>query len=467
MQNSEPLLLLGWAVIIVSSLAIVIPVLRGKSDAITFWNIFHVSCITFIGIGCLEVVYGDFHWDQLQWFQPTRNDVQILVIGTILFYISIFASYYLLAKPVGKVTVRFLNKWPPNSLTLTLLMVAVALVATIGTMATTHIFYLGSLMLNISQKASVFAIVFTFCHWYQNKRQLPMLMLFLGLFVYLALFVMVTFVGRRLLMSVALGPVVCMYWLKWRYSSPKNILVGMLVAGFLTFGVALFYSSFRHSGVIWGKQGERSFANVIKAIESTDLDDMVNYFTSQSLHYFSQYTQHYSLLTIHLLEAREIEVEPLNTLKFLATYPIPRALWAGKPNALGGRIVTDVLRLDAYTNWGLGIVGHCWHEGGYLTVMFYGFLIVVLVRLLDDAMRRHPDNRFLIATLVAAAPHMLAFARGDTVTMSTEMLEAFAFAWLLGIAGRFMFGTDTQAARGGSLGRPLDFPGGRIYPARR
>ena len=467
MQNSGPLLPLGLAVIVISSLAIIVPIVRGKSDALTFWNIFHVSCVIFIGIGCLEVVYGEFHWEELQWFQPTRNDVQILVIGTVIFYLTIFASYYLLTKPIQSVTGRFLNKWPPNSLTGTLLVVALALVVTTGTLATKNVFYVGNLMLNISQKASVFAIVFTFCHWYQNKRQLPMLMLFVGLFIFLALFVMVTFVGRRLLMSIAMAPVVCMYWLKWRYSSPKTILAGMLVVGFLTFSVALFYSSFRHSTAIWGQHGDRSFSNVVKAIESTSLEQMVEDFTSQSLHYFSQYTQHYSLLTIHLVESREIEVEPVNTLKFLATYPVPRALWPGKPGALGSRIVVDILRLNASTNWGLGIVGHCWHEGGYLVVVLYGFLIVVLIRLMDDAMRRHPDNRFLIATFIAAAPHVLAFVRGDTITMSTEILEAFAFAWLIGITGRFMFGTDTRGSLTGTLRSPLDYRGGQIHSAKR
>jgi len=466
-QNSGPLLPLGLAVIVISTLAIIIPVVRGKSDALTFWNIFHVSCITFIGIGCIEVVYGEFHWEQLQWFQPTKRDVQILVVGTILFYISVFTSYYLLAKPIRGVTGRFLNKWPPNSLALTLLMVALALIATIGTLATTNIFYLGNLMLNLSQKASVFAIVFTFCHWYQNKRQLPLLFLFLGLFIYLALFVMVTFVGRRLIMSIVIGPLVCMYWLKWRYSSPKTIFAGMVIAGLMTFSVALFYSSFRHSSAIWGKEGERSFANVLKAVEQTSVQGMVDYFTSQSLHYFSQYTQHYSLLTIHLIEAREIEVQPLNTLAFLATYPVPRGLWAGKPQALGGRIVTDVLRLSAQTNWGLGIVGHGWHEGGYAVIIFYGFLMVVVIRLMDDAMRRHPDNRFLIATFVAASPHVLAFTRGDTVTMSTEILEAFAFAWLVGTMGRFMFGTERQTGPTGGAMPPLDYRTGQVYPAKR
>ena len=202
MQNCEPLLPLGWAVIIVSTLAIVVPILRGRSDALTFWNVFLVSGVTFIGIGCFEVVYGTFHWEELQWFQPTRNDVQIFVIGTILFYTSIFTSYYLLSKPIGAFTKRFFNKWPPVSLAFTILLVAVAIAISIGTIAASSVFFIGPLFSNISQKIIVFAVVFTFCGWYENKRQVQLLVLFAGVFAYFSLFAMVSFVGRRLLLSV-------------------------------------------------------------------------------------------------------------------------------------------------------------------------------------------------------------------------------------------------------------------------
>ena len=61
------------------------------------------------------------------------------------------------------------------------------------------------------------------------------------------------------------------------------------------------------------------------------------------------------------------------------------------------RRAADILRLNAHTNWGLGIVGHCWHEGGYFVVVFYGFLMVVIIRLMDDAMRRHPSYQSRLA----------------------------------------------------------------------
>ena len=352
MQNCDILVPLGWAIIIVSAITIIVPILRRRSDAATFWNIFLMGGIVFLGIGCLEVVYGSFDWPQLQWFQPTRKDVQIFVIGTLVFYATIFATYYLLARPIQKFTGRFLNKWPPNSLALTLWIVAAALAVTVATFLFSGVFYLGALFTNISQKIVIFAVVFTFCHWFQNKRQLPMLALFIGVFAYCGLFSMVTYAGRRMLMSIIAAPLFCMYWLKWRYKSPRYILTGMAVAGALVFLGTGFYSTFRHAREIYGSQANRSFSNVIKAMRSTSLNDEINYLKTTSLHFFSQYTVHYSLLTIHLVESHEVEVEPLNTLQFVATYPVPRALWPGKPASLGVRIVNDVLRLNVATNWG-------------------------------------------------------------------------------------------------------------------
>lgn len=444
MPNTEVLLPLGWTVILVSIAAMVIPVMRGRADAVTFWNLFLLGGITFIGIGCLEVVYGTFEWKQLQWFTPTRKDVQVFVIGTIVFYAAVFGTYYGLASPVHKFTGYFFNKWPPDSLSLTILLTAFALAVTVAALVLQRIVFFGPLFTNLSQKVIIFAVVFTFCHWYQNKRQLPMLGLFLGVFFYCALFAMVTFVGRRLLMSVAVAPVICMYWLKWRYASPKRILIGMAAAGFVLFAAASFYGAIRHARSIHGVDTARTFSGVVEVIKDTRPDDVVNYLETNSLHFFSQYTVHYALLTIQMVDRHELPVEPLNSIKFLISYPIPRAFWPGKPTAMGLRIVTDYLRLGVPTNWGLCVVAHGYQEGGFIVIALYGFLIVIVIRLMDDAMRRFPDNRFLMATLAAGAPHVLAWPRGDTTTMSAEILEAFAFVWIAALASRFVFGTERK-----------------------
>jgi hypothetical protein len=176
---------------------------------------------------------------------------------------------------------------------------------------------------------------------------------------------------------------------------------------------------------------------------------------------------HYSLLTIHLVERGDIEVEPLNTIKFLISYPIPRAIFPGKPDALGGRIVRDVLQLPVSTNWGLGFVAHGYQEGGYVVIVFYSFLVVVLIRVLDDAMRRQPDNRFLLATFCAGAPHVLGLIRGDISTMTVEILEAFAFVWIVGLSFRFVFGTERTQNHSTLPRPPFETLGTQAYQLKR
>lgn len=463
MQNSGALVPLGWTLIVVSAIAMALPIIRRRGDALTFWNLFLLGGVVFNGLGCLEVVYGTFDWPQLQWFQPTRREVGIYIVGTILFYVTIFVSYYLLAKPIDRCTRQFLNKWPPNSQVLTLYVVATALLVTLATLASTGVFFVGPLTSNISQKVIVFAVVFTFCNWWENKRQPFWLGLFLGVFLYCALFSMVTYTGRRLLMSVVGAPLFCMYWLNWRYLRPRFILAGMGTACVLVLAATIFYSTFRHARSIHGSDSNRSFQNVIDAMLSTNLEQQVEYMKTNSLHFFSQYTVHYSLLTIQLVENKVLEVNPLNSLYFLTVYPIPRGIWQSKPVPAGVRIVNDVLHLDVATNWGLGVVGHCWHEGGYPVVVLYGFLIVVVIHLLDGAMRRYPNNRFLIATLASAAPHVVAWPRGDIGVMSAEIAEAFAFLWICALASRFIFGTENRSNLGSCV-PPLPHPTlGRFY----
>jgi hypothetical protein len=258
-----------------------------------------------------------------------------------------------------------------------------------------------------------------------------------------------------------------MYWLKWRYRSPKFNLLWLGLATLLTLAVAAFYSTIRHGTLATRGATERSFSTIAERLKETSLDDTIVQVSRDWMHYLAQYTTHYSLLTIHLVDSGEAPVEPLNTLAFLVTYPIPRILFPAKPALFSGRIVSEVLHLPYLTNWGLGIAGHGYQEGGYLVIVLYGFLCVVLVRLMDDAMQRRPDNVFLLAIMSAAAPHVLSMTRGDTGIMSAEIAEAFAFAWIVGLTCRFIFGTESSNSRTASLGPPYEPLDGQVYHAKR
>ena len=440
MQNSDPLVPFGLAVLILTALLIVVPYLRRKCDVLTAWNVFLLSGAIFIGLGCLEVAYGNFHWPELQWFQPSRGEVQWYMLGATVFYAVLLITYYKFswARSVGK---HFLNKWPPTTFSVLLIVLGLFLAFSTGSFLVGNVPILGSLVLNISHKSAVFATVFAFCYWIRDRRNFLLLALFLGIFAYASLFAMTVFSGRRLLLSIVAAPLICLYWTKWRDLSPRTNLVRLGIATAVAFIVMLFYSTIRYYQAEGGEE-QRSFARVIESMHKTSLDKTLAQLSSGWLHYFSQYSVHYSLLTMRLVDTEVVPIEPLNSLVYLAVYPIPRALWHGKPVALGGpRLVNQTLRMPYHTNWGLGVVGNGYQEGGIVVIALYAFLVAVCIRIFDDAMVRQPSNIFLLAILCTCVPHIAAWTRGEICIMTSEIIEAVAFAWGLGIVCRYLIGT--------------------------
>ena len=465
MQNSEPLVPLGVAIIALSFGLIVIPYLRGKSDALTAWNMFLFGGALFIGVGCLEVAYGVFHWPELQWFQPTKQDVHKFMLGTVCFYATLLIAYYLLKWP-RKVAALFFPNRPPQPTSALYFFLALFVSLMLLAFFFIDVPIAGALFANISHKAAVFAAVFSFAHWYRNKVNFAALLLFLGIFGYVLLFAMVTFVGRRLLLSVVVSPLICMYWLRWRYRPPKYSLILLGTAVVLAMGAAAFYSTIRH-GTVATRDSERSFATIVQRIKESSLDNAVGQISRDWMHYVAQYTTHYSLLTIHLVDSGEAPLDPLNTLAFLATYPIPRILFPAKPAPFGIRIVTDVLRLSAQTNWGCGIVGHGYQEGGIPVIILYAVLIVILIRTVDDALLRQPSNVYLLGILCTSAPHFTSLTRGDTTTMSAEIIESLFFAWGIALLGRVLFGNGPTTKETSSMQNGPPQLGGQVWHVRR
>ncbi|MEX0641191.1 MAG: hypothetical protein WD468_00740, partial [Pirellulales bacterium] len=166
---------------------------------------------------------------------------------------------------------------------------------------------------------------------------------------------------------------------------------------------------------------------------------------SNKLHYFSQWSTHYSLLAERFVNTGQLEPVPLNTLRFMLTYPIPRSIYPEKPEIIGITMVRDIVGYGT-TNWGIGIAGHGAYEGGIPALILYALLIAFGLRTVDEAMRSQPSNPFLLAALVSAAPHILSIPRGDFGVMIVESIEAYAFAFALAIVCRFLFGSTQLGA---------------------
>ena len=94
MFNSEPLVPFGYAVMLLTAVLIMVPYVRRRSDAVTAWNMLLLSVAIFLGIGSLEVYYGDFHWPELKWFQPTKGEIDTYMLGGGIFIATLLISYY-------------------------------------------------------------------------------------------------------------------------------------------------------------------------------------------------------------------------------------------------------------------------------------------------------------------------------------------------------------------------------------
>jgi hypothetical protein len=246
--------------------------------------------------------------------------------------------------------------------------------------------------------------------------------------------------GRRYLLSIWVGPVLVVYFAQARYWRPSRALVIVAVACVALFIVNLMYSSIRHFGR--EDASERTAHTMVQRVKKLGEKNWIDRFAHDQLFALSQQVVHYALLTDRFISLGKLKPRPLNSLSMMISYPIPRKIWPDKPQILGVDIVQNAFERPVGTNWGCGISGHAVYEGGLVVAALYAYLLVFLIRLFDDPLRRQPTNPFLVGMLASAAMHLIGWARGDLAIMTLNCVECFFFAWALGIIARIFFGTQ-------------------------
>ncbi|MEX2317487.1 MAG: hypothetical protein WD669_10075 [Pirellulales bacterium] len=446
MNNSEPLVWYGICVMIICGCFIAIPYWRGKTDLLTGWNVLLLGMGMWTGFGCLEVRYGNWPWAELQWFQPTRQEVKWYMLNSGAFLAALLTFYYY--NPLGKrIAARRLQKWPPDTGSTYILVLAICAAIAFASFVVPRTNFVGLVVAQLSHKAAVFACVFSFILWYRDRINVAWLMAFIGAFVMAALFAMIVSGGRRLLLSVFLGPILCFYWIHARHWKPRNTLAALSVAACAILVVSVVYSSFR-----WYSRGpsqqQRTVGAIVEQLRGLQhREGLFQIIFANKLNYFSQNNVHYAMLAKRYVDTGQLIPKPLNTLRFVLSYPIPRRVWEGKPKVLGIVVPHELAHIYS-TNWGLGPAGHAAYEGGIPAMILYALLAAMGIRLMDDPLRLQPNNPFLISLHAAALPHVAGFARGDFGIMTIETAECFLFAIMLSVACRMLFGTQPSNVRG-------------------
>jgi len=440
MPNCEPLAWYGGIVLILTGCLIIIPYFLRKAELVSAWNFLLVGVAIFVGIGCLEAAVSPLRFRGLEWFQPTRAEVQRYMLYTTAFLVVMIATYYF--DPLTRAaSSRIFNKWPPITpkLLIWVLLGCIPFAFALMLEPLRHIIFVSQVVINVSHKAMVFSVVFSFVLWYRNRLNLFWLAAFIVVFMAMCLMGILSGPGRRVLVSMFVGPVVVFYFYTARHWRPTRSMVILACSSVVLFSVSLMYSTIRHYDRIGGRH-ERDAAGAIEAVKNIDSTRWFERFQQDMLWNLSQSVVHYALLTDRFVETGLLEEKPFNTFKFFLVYPIPRAIYPNKPEGLGSVITTKVLK--ATTTWGTGVAGHSAYEGGVIIAIMFGYLAGFGCRMFDDPLRRHPTNPFLIAMVSAAAMHLIAWPRGDLSTMTFEVAECIFFTIGLCWITRLVFGTE-------------------------
>jgi hypothetical protein len=439
MANSDPLVTFGIAVIVILSCFIAIPYFRGKSDLLTGWNGLLMGLINFIGLGSIAVKYiPGLAWRQLDWFQPSVKEVQWYMLATSTFIATLLLAYYY-NSPAKKFAENRLRKWPEVTPVLTLFVIACCFVFQCAAIVCQTSVFFGPVTFNLAWIGAPAACVFSFSLWNRSRSNLVWLSLFIGVFLWTVLYSMVMSGGRRLVLSAFLGPITCLYWDQVRYWRPSRAIIATGLAAVFVIAVSGVYSKFRYYE---GKQ--RTASGVVQQLRQVrERGNWLGVIMQDRLDYFAQSTGHYSLLTQRWVAQNVLPPVPLNTLRFLAVYPVPRRFWPNKPEIIGVKITRDAVGVRT-TNWGVGIAGHGAYEGGIPALILYAILLAAFMRLIDEPLRLQPNNPFLQYILASAFPHIVAIPRGDLGGMTLEVALSVLYAVILGVTCRIIFGTQQR-----------------------
>ncbi len=209
--------------------------------------------------------------------------------------------------------------------------------------------------------------------------------------------------GRRPLIAVAAALVWSLYFSGLRYRKPGTVAAYMAVIGgagifaVMVFSTARNLEAFTRIGSITPRQWAERFAEITNG----------------------QDTPRRSMWIAERMRDGDFETKHLQTVVYLTTFPIPRAIWSGKPYPLS-TYMADYSRRDGVrlgrtgvTN-PAGIIGNAAYEGGLYALVVYAILAGLILRFFDQLLIEHETQPMVVLPLGCALGHLIGAARGET-----------------------------------------------------
>ena len=423
----------GWLYIIAMFLAIVVPYLRGRADLLTPWTLFLLGSANFIGYAAVQS--GNAESFQ-QYDYNTDATYLWFIAGAMVYTVAAFAAYYWFHFPT-RAAGRTFRRWVGSDSTAVLvLLLSFCAALSLGTVLYPNIQFFGQIVSMMGQAAGPIAMTLAFVALLRQPYNPVVWAIFVITLLLTFGISMAAGTGRRSLLSTAMAFPVVAYWLWARYrSAASNVIVAALLGGLIFITLAA-YTSIRH------RHQDDAPNPVAHAIGSLKMMPaaMMGMGNTRIL---GGDAVEASLAAINTYGVRKPH-EPFFTVYYVLGNPIPRAFWPSKPIGLGARLPYDCGwggRNHGLFNWGPGIVGHGFHEGGLHMLLFYGLLSGIAFRYADELLRRQHDNAILLGVFAAASGQIVGLVRGEFGLFIVLIIAACLTGWVVNAIGRIFFGT--------------------------
>ena len=423
--------LFGFLMVFAPLIAILYNYLVVGDDLITSRHLFLLGCSKFFGIAALTTgVTGLYRGNH------PMSDAMLLFAGTALFFATFWYAYNRWSLP-QKIAIKRWRTSPTVNIASILAVGSIAmffgLLASVLPVEVPVIGQITNVLGKLLPAASV--ALFFFC-WLRNPVNLIYLAATGAAFL-LAIFVALFGAGRHPLFAALIAIPIAWYWARWRYDRPTVTIGRILALGAGAAVVILAYSGFRHD--FMGDADSGIAMDRIRQLMKFQLE------TSGDAESFLQE----DAITVSLLCIEEFhrngDPDYFHTLRFVLSNPIPRDLWPDKPQALGESLPESLGEFsDGYVNWGTGIIGNAFHDGGLWMAGIYGLLVGGVFRIFDDILRRQPLNPWPIAMLAAMSPKIVAYSRGDIAIYTVELVGLAVTTVILMKLIKPIFGTASE-----------------------
>lgn len=121
----------------------------------------------------------------------------------------------------------------------------------------------------------------------------------------------------------------------------------------------------------------------------------------------------------------------LATARYFLTNWIPRAWYPNKLEAIG-RLMVEQARLRGHAdNWSLGpgIIGHIASDNPWIALPLYAVFFGLFLRFVDEIVRLHAGNPFVILPFGVALGNVLGIPRGETSLFLFQVCTSIFAAW--------------------------------------